>query len=834
MRAHRLRCLSFLPMLLALSSAAFPHSQFVYPGARGYMEMIFLPPVTTGPWSPSWSPDGREIAFSMRGSLWTVSVELGEAKQLTSAPQYDSEPSWSPDGRQIVFTRDDDHAIHLWVVDADGANPHQLTRAGEINVNPAWSPDGENIVYASMADGKSLNLWLISPAGGAPEPLLEDEHQNLEPSWAPDGREIVFLSSRDTFYGTGDIWTINVADKTLKRLLKEETLYHTRPQWSPDGKKIAYVSHRTGRNEIWMLHAASGNPTQLTRQGAELFTPRWSPDGGRLAYVSNAESRFTLWTVPAVGGAPSEIEITDFDYLHPVGRLEVVVRDGVTGEKTPARAYVQAGDGKSHAPFEAYHRVNAPGYDRIPGNTDHYFHTPGHFVIDLPAGRASVEVMKGFEYRPQSKEVEIVAGETRTVELSLERFMDLPARGWYSGDNHVHMNYGGIFASTPKTLLLEAEAEDVHVINDLIANHHSRIIDLQYFEGKPHSLSNSSRILYFNQEFRPSFPGHMSLLNLKEYFYPSYTTYGGTPNEAYHPTNTQVLDAVHAQGAVGGYVHPFYGEQGTFPRRSKEFPVTVALGELDYYDLMSIPSDERASASEWYRALNLGFRIPASAGTDAFPNFWRSAAVGTVRVYVQSGSTLNYGDWIRGLTTGRTFVTNGPLLFLRVEGREPGDELRLPGGGPSPVRVEAEAHSVVPMQKLDILQNGEVVLSVSADDPYHVKLDRSLAVDRSGWLAARVTGPERQHLVMDGYVYAHTSPVYVTKRGAPARSPEDARYFVEWIDEILPLLEEAACRQDVGSSPLFTNVCFDNPEQKSEVLGIWREARRLYEDLTKE
>ena len=241
MRAHRLRCLSFLPMLLALSSAAFPHSQFVYPGARGYMEMIFLPPVTTGPWSPSWSPDGREIAFSMRGSLWTVSVELGEAKQLTSAPKYDSEPSWSPDGRQIVFTRDDDHAIHLWVVDADGANPRQLTRAGEINVNPAWSPDGENIVYASMADGKSLNLWLISPAGGAPEPLLEDEHQNLEPSWAPNGREIVFLSSRDTFYGTGDIWTINVADKTLKRLLKEETLYHTRPQWSPDGKKIAYV-----------------------------------------------------------------------------------------------------------------------------------------------------------------------------------------------------------------------------------------------------------------------------------------------------------------------------------------------------------------------------------------------------------------------------------------------------------------------------------------------------------------------------------------------------------------------------------------------------------------
>ena len=137
------------------------------------------------------------------------------------------------------------------------------------------------------------------------------------------------------------------------------------------------------------------------------------------------------------------------------------------------------------------------------------------------------------------------------------------------------------------------------------------------------------------------------------------------------------------------------------------------------------------------------------------------------------------------------------------------------------------------METLDILRNGKVVRSITPDDPYLVKLDEAITVEESGWLAARVSGPERQQLMMDGYVYAHTSPVYVTKGGRPTRSPEDARYFVEWIDEILPALEEATCRQELGSSTRIINACFDSPEQKQEVVGIWRKARRLYEGLTK-
>jgi hypothetical protein len=349
-------------------------------------------------------------------------------------------------------------------------------------------------------------------------------------------------------------------------------------------------------------------------------------------------------------------------------------------------------------------------------------------------------------------------------------------------------------------------------------------MDLKYFEGKLNGASAADRVLYFGQEYRYSYPGHISLIDLKSFKWPSGLTVGSARSAVY-PDLAQILDAVHAEGAVGGLVHPFYGE-GILPRRSKEFPVLAALRKLDYYELMCIYSDNYASADEWYRALNLGFRLPASAGTDAMTNYWRSPAIGGVRVYAHSGAPLNYGEWIRALTAGRTFVTNGPLLSFKVDGHEPGDQLDLAAATGTTVHVEAEARSIFPMWSLDLIQNGKIVHSIKARDPHHLVISLDVPVNSSGWMAARVTGSEKQQLLMDAYIFAHTSPVYLSKGGQPLRSPEDARYFKEWIEEMLPVIESADCTKRG-----FVSSCFDSHSEKQEVLNIWRQARDIYAAL---
>src|SRR2546430_7881369 len=148
--------------------------------------------------------------------------------------------------------------------------------------------------------------------------------------------------------------------------------------------------------------------------------------------------------------------------------------------------------------------------------------------------------------------------------------------------------------------------------------------------------------------------------------------------------NADVADLAHAQGALFGYVHPFDtppDPSDTTAPLTYELPVDVALGKVDYLEVMGY-SDHRITSGIWYRLLNCGFRIPAGAGTDAFPNFASlRGPPGLVRVFVRSGPALDRSSLMAGLKAGRTFVTNAPLLEFTLGGREIGDEIRLPAGG---------------------------------------------------------------------------------------------------------------------------------------------------------
>src|SRR5207253_5047397 len=164
---------------------------------------------------------------------------------------------------------------------------------------------------------------------------------------------------------------------------------------------------------------------------------------------------------------------------------------------------------------------------------------------------------------------------------------------------------------------------------------------------------------------------------------PDYAGYPNTPAASLVPTNADVADLGHQQQALVGYVHPF----DVTPDPSKdesltnELPVDVALDKVDYIEVLGF-SDHKSTADIWYRLLNLGFHLPAAAGTDAMANFASlRGPVGLNRVYVNvPAGPLDIRTWLVSLKQGRTFATNGPLLRFTLGGRELGDELRLPAG----------------------------------------------------------------------------------------------------------------------------------------------------------
>jgi TolB protein len=242
-------------------------------------------------------------------------------------------------------------------------------------------------------------------------------------------------------------------------------------------------------------------------------------------------------------------------------------------------------------------------------------------------------------------------------------------------------------------------------------------------------------------------------------------------------------------------MHPYQ----SIPRTPAQAASTLialdaALGLGDYYDLGALWSDELASTAFYYRLLNAGFRIPAAAGTDNFSDVWRDPPPGSDRTYARVDGPLSLGSWIAAIKAQRTFGSTGPLLFLDVAGHEPGDEIQLGRGAGTSLRVRAEAASITPMSRLDIVVNGKVVGSTTAaKDSSRLTFDRSVAIPAGGWIAARVIGPS-SYYGADRYAFAQTCPGYVGRDGKRFTSKDDARFFVETMDALLARVERGPWR----------------------------------------
>jgi hypothetical protein len=186
-----------------------------------------------------------------------------------------------------------------------------------------------------------------------------------------------------------------------------------------------------------------------------------------------------------------------------------------------------------------------------------------------------------------------------------------------------------------------------------------------------------------------------------------------------------------------------------------------------------------------YRAWNCGYRVVASAGEDAFPNFYRSYIIGSNRVYVRTGKTLDYDKWTADFRAGRSFVTSGPLVFLKVNGKEPGDEIRLPAGRHT-VQVSVEVESIMPILDVEVLWKGKPIKTVKAEpEQRKLRVTMPAAVDGSGWFGVQTRAQYGRTPIRRPFPFAATMPVWVIVEGKPVQSAEDAGFFVQWIDRSL-------------------------------------------------
>ena len=775
---------------------------------------------------PRLSPGGARIVASYHGNIVSISSEGGELKRHTDAEGWDIEPVFSANGERIAFLRTRNFfAGELTVIDA--VNGEAVTLPGNIygEGKMYFSPDGEAIL-GQFAEGNSPRRlsWLDLSSGNlTPLPIGPDDPNELRRkrmkfAVSHDGEFIVFAIHRDEPDEQGGN---RGPDSDLFRCKPDGSEASKIGTWpariydlavSPDNGSVLLVTDLgASHNDIWRF------PFDTLVAGAERLTSNFADDdrvsldpaGRSMLWSDNFGGATDLRIREFSSGHDRTVRISEVDYGEPTTRLQIDIVDEKSGEPAIARVSVKKIEGGFHFPHGALYRLT--------GTVGH-FYADGRSSLELPFGEYEIRVFRGPEFEIASKTV-AVSEETDSVRIPLKRWIDMGEKHWFSGENHVHANYGyGEWYNKPDSILLQCAGEDLNVCNTVIANSDGdAIFDREFFLGQLDPRSTDEHLVYFGQEFRSTIWGHMTLSNLSELVEPIMTGFPGTTNPYDVPTNADIAQRTVDRGGTIGYTHPAANLLDLYvqPYAAKGLPVDAALGRVN---LMDIHGNTYAGSTQlWYKLLNTGLRVIGSAGTDVFLNRLRSYPPGWARTYVHLPEGLSYQGWIKGQVEGRSFFTNGPMMGFSVNGVPIGSSFTL--SEPGMVEIEAQVDSPVPLDRVEVISNGKVVKEILiGEDSLRVRFDGGVEIEESGWIALRAHGPAHPDIVRDPA--AHTNPIWISIDDHPNSSaPKDAAFFLKWIDR---LEADLKARDRIPTERLWDSVY----EQLEGARGYYRSVQR--------
>jgi dipeptidyl aminopeptidase/acylaminoacyl peptidase len=303
----------------------------------------------TGLSDPAWSPSGDRLAFianagtgdEAKSQVFVMSMDGGDARPVTSAPEGVEQFAWRPDGDAIAYAAEDAKPKHT----------------GSARFHDAFDVGNNPITAREIAP--PVHLWLAPLAGKARQLTRGSEsvasgEASSTLSWSPDGKTLAFVLTPNTVLNDaihGHIMLVDVATGALRRLTPNAG-YESDPHFSPDGTHVSYT-HSLGDsqitlNEAYVTTPAGGLGTPLSRPlDRPVYDVAWSPDSAALWLTANDATQRVLLRAP-LGEAPARVDVGE---LNIDSQLDgAIARDGsmvfVAGAtKAPDELYARPAGG---------------------------------------------------------------------------------------------------------------------------------------------------------------------------------------------------------------------------------------------------------------------------------------------------------------------------------------------------------------------------------------------------------------------------------------------------------------------------------------------------------
>jgi len=222
---------------------------------------------------PRWSPDGVHLAYvcgDYEPDICIISPDGSGYVQLTFHPSRDINPSWSPNGRAIAYQTSRRGLSDIYIINLEDQTEQDLTLGISQNAQPTWSPNGEVILFQSDRNG-SMDIFTISLKDSRVTNMTHNEALDVDPKWSPDGNFIAFRSNRD---GEWDLFLMRPSQNNPVNLTAGWGPVFTY-DWSPDGRYLVFASGRTGNSKIYKVSIESREVVQLTYGPSNDMGPLW-------------------------------------------------------------------------------------------------------------------------------------------------------------------------------------------------------------------------------------------------------------------------------------------------------------------------------------------------------------------------------------------------------------------------------------------------------------------------------------------------------------------------------------------------------------------------------